>query len=116
MRAGSAKRCPLVGWAGVAGAARGAGGVDGAARGAGGVDGAARGAGRRASRGVEATCGTGGVAEAARGCGEAARGVGTGARRGALEGWVCGSDSRRESRLMGGEEPARGNTSSSKTT
>jgi hypothetical protein len=67
-------------------------GVTGAARGAGGVDGVAREGG------------------------EAARGAGNGARRGAWEGWVLGSNSRRESRSVGGEEPARGNTSSSKTT
>jgi hypothetical protein len=73
------------------------------------VDGAARSAGRvneaacRARRGA-----SGGV--------EAARGAGNGARRGAWGGGVIGSDSNRESRSMGGEEPTRGNTSSSKTT
>jgi hypothetical protein len=78
---------------------RGAGRVDGAARGAGRVDGAACGAGRSVSGGVEAV-----------------RGAGNGVRRGAWGGGVTGSESRRESRSAGGEEPARGNTSSSKTT
>jgi hypothetical protein len=87
---------------------RGAGEVDGAARGAGVVDGAARGAGviDRAARG--ARIGASRVIEAA-------RGAGNGIRRGALE-EETGSDSRRESRSVGGEGPARGNTSSSKTT
>jgi hypothetical protein len=122
--AGSAKRVPLVEGAevvGVDGAACGAGRVGGVARGASGVgasrvDGAARGADRHASGGVEATCGMDGVDGAARECGEAAQGAGKGARRGAWEGWVLRSDSRRESRSLGGEETARGNTSSSKTT
>jgi hypothetical protein len=77
-----------------------------AMRGAVGVVGATRGAGKRASRGV-------GVDGAARGRG---RGAGIGARRGAGGEGVIGSDSRRESRSVGGEEPARGNMSSSKTT
>jgi hypothetical protein len=47
---------------------------------------------------------------------EAARGAGNSARRGTWEEGEIGSDSRRESRSMGGEGPARGNTSSSKTT
>jgi hypothetical protein len=89
-------------------------GVGEAARSAGAGDGAARGASRSASRGIEAACGTGRVNEAAHEDGEAARGVDNGARRGAWEGWVLGSDSKRESRSVGGEEPARGNTSSSK--
>jgi hypothetical protein len=100
------KRVPLVDGARVAGAARGAGRVDEAARGA----------RKRASGGVEATCGTGEVDGAVREGGEATRGAGNGARQGAWEGWVLGSDSRRESRSVGGEEPARGNTSSTKTT
>jgi hypothetical protein len=83
----------------VDGAAHGTRGLDGAACGAGRVDGAARGAGRGASGGVEATCG-----------------AGNDARRGAWGGGVTGSYSRRELRSMGGEEPTRGNTSSSKTT
>jgi hypothetical protein len=122
----SAKRVLLVDEAGVAGAVRGAGGVDGAARGAGEVDratrgvgiddGAARGAGRSASGCVEAACGTSGVDGATREGGEAARGMGNGASRGAWEGWVLRSDSRRKSRSVGGEEPAMGNTSSLKTT
>jgi hypothetical protein len=77
---------------GVDGAARG---VGGAARGAGVTDGAARGASR---------------------CVEAARGASNGAKRGAWEEGKTGSDSRRKSRSVGGEVPARGNTSSSKTT
>jgi hypothetical protein len=84
---------------GVGGAAHGAGGVGGAARGAGVVEGAARGAGIGASRDVED-----------------ARGAGNGARRGAWEEGETESDSRRESRSVGGEGPARGNTFSSKTT
>jgi hypothetical protein len=103
---------------GVDGAARGAGMVDGATRGIGVVDGAARDVG-----GVDgATRGAGGVDGAARGVEEvmsggvvAARGAGNGARRGAGGGGI-GSDSRRESRSVGGVEPARGNTSSSKMT
>jgi hypothetical protein len=63
------------------------------------VDGAARGAGRGMSEGVVAV-----------------RGASNGARRGTWGGGETGSDSRRESRSVGGEEPARGNTSSSKTT
>jgi hypothetical protein len=117
--AGSAKRVPLIEGAevvGVGGAARGAGGIGGVARGASRVDGATRGADRHASGGVEATCGMDGVDGAARECGEAAQGAGKGARRGAWEGWVLRSDSRRESRSVGGEETARRNTSSSKTT
>jgi hypothetical protein len=97
----------------------GAGMVDEAARGTGGVDGATRGA-----SGVNgATCGAGGVDVAARGTGrgtsggvEVARGAGNSARRGAWGGGGTGLDSRRESRSVGGEEPARRNTSSSKTT
>jgi hypothetical protein len=80
---------------GVDGAARGADRIDGATRGAGGVDGAARGA-------EEVVV--------------AARGAGNGARRGAGGGGGIGSNSRRESRSVGGVEPARGNTSSSKMT
>jgi hypothetical protein len=76
-------------------AARGADRDDGAAGVAGKVDGATRGA----SGGVEAT-----------------RGVGNDAWQGTWGGGVTGSDSRRESRSVGGEEPARGNISSSKTT
>jgi hypothetical protein len=97
-------------------AAHGAGRVDGAARGTGRINRVARGAGRRASVGVKATCGRHGVVRAAQEGGEAARGVGNIARRGALVGGVLGSDSRRESRSVGGEKPARGNTSSPKTT
>jgi hypothetical protein len=81
------------------GAARGAGVIDGAARGTCVVDGATRGVGICTSRGVEA-----------------ARGVANGARRGTLGEGETRSDSRRDSRLVGGEGPARGNTSSSKTT
>jgi hypothetical protein len=88
----SAKQVPLVDGAGVAGVVRGAGGVDVAARGTGGVD------------------------VATREGGDATRGAGNGARRGTWEGGVLGSDSRRESRSGGGDEPTRGNTSSSKTT
>jgi hypothetical protein len=66
--------------------------------------------------GVEATCGMGGVDGVARESGCAARGASNGARRGAWEEGVLGSDSRRESRSVGGEESARGNTFSSKTT
>ena len=79
--------------------------VDGAARGTGVVGGATHGAGvtNGATRGVEI-----GV--------EAARGAGNGARWGAYEDGETGSDSRRESRSVGREGPARGNTSSSKTT
>jgi hypothetical protein len=73
--------------------------VDGAARGASVIDGAACGTGIGASRGVEAT-----------------QGAGNGVRWGAWEVVGTGSDSRRESRSVGGEGPARGNTSSSKTT
>jgi hypothetical protein len=65
--------------------------VDGATRGAGRIDRAARGAGR--------------VDGAARGTEEvvvAARGAGNGARRGAGGGGGVGSDSRRESRSVGG--------------
>ena len=51
---------------------------------------------------------------AAREGSEAARGTGNGVRRCAWGEQVLRSDSRRESRLVGGEEPARGNTSSSK--
>jgi hypothetical protein len=80
-------------------AARGADGVDGATRGAGGVDRAARGAEEVVCGGVVAT-----------------RGAGKGASRGTGGGRGIGSDSRRESRSVGGVEPARGNTSSSKTT
>jgi hypothetical protein len=80
--------------------------VDGAARGAGVVDGVARGAGRIDGAPKEIV--SGGVV--------AARGAGNGARRGAGGGGGIGSDSRRESRSVGGVEPARGNTSSSKTT
>jgi hypothetical protein len=97
---GSAKRVALVDWVArgaraVDGAARGLGAVDGAACGAGMVNGAARGVGRGASGGIEA-----------------ARGVGNGASEGAWGGGVIESNSRRESRSVGGEEPARGNTSS----
>jgi hypothetical protein len=123
---GVSERGPAVDGAEVDGALRGAGRVSGAARGAGGVDVAARGAGRingvahgavrRASGVVEAACGRHGIVGAARVGGGAARGVGKGARRGAWEGRVLGSDSMRESRSVGGEEPTRGNTSSSKTT
>jgi hypothetical protein len=60
--------------------------------------------------------GAGGVDGAVREGGDAARGAGNGARRGTWEGGVLGSNSRRESRSGGGDEPARGNTSSSKTT
>jgi hypothetical protein len=97
--------------------------VDRTARGTGIIDGAARGMSRSASGGVGAARGAGGVDGATRGMGrgarrgvEVARGAGNGARRGTWGGGVIGSDSRRESRSMGGEEPARGNTSSSKTT
>ena len=79
-------------------AACGAGEVDGAARVAGVVNGAARGAGRGTSGGIEA-----------------AHGAGNAARRGTWGGGEIGLDSTRESRSVGGEEPARGNTSSSKT-
>jgi hypothetical protein len=103
----------------VDGAVRGVGGVDRAARGLGVVDGATRGAGRvdGATRGIgagdRAACGTSGFDGVAReGC-EGARGTGSGVRRG---GMVLGSDPRRESRSVGGEEPARGNTASSKMT
>jgi hypothetical protein len=44
------------------------------------------------------------------------RGAGNGTKRGAGGEGVIGSNSRRESRSVGGEEPARGNMSSSKTT
>jgi hypothetical protein len=91
---GSAKRA-----VGVDGAAHGAGGIGEAARGVGVVGGAARGAEIGASRGVEV-----------------AWGAGNGARQGTWEEGETGSDSRRESRSVGGEGPARGNTSSSKTT
>jgi hypothetical protein len=73
--------------------------VDKAARGAGVVDGAERGTGISVSHGGEAT-----------------RGAGNGARRGTWEEGETGLDSRRESRSVGGEGPARGNTSSSKMT
>jgi hypothetical protein len=82
--------------------------IDGAARGVGTIDRAARGAGRSASGGV-------GAARGACGVDGAARGASNGARRGAWGGWVIGSYSRRESRSMGGEDPARGNISLSKT-
>jgi hypothetical protein len=68
--------------------------VNGAARGVGGVDGDARCMGGGASEGVRA-----------------ARGTGNGARQGAWGGGGTGSDSRRESRSVGVEELARGNTS-----
>jgi hypothetical protein len=84
---------------GVDGATHGAGGVGGAARGAGVVDEAACGPGIGASHGVEA-----------------ARGAGNGARRGTWEEGDTESNSRRELRSVGGEGPAKGNTSSSKTT
>jgi hypothetical protein len=94
---------------GIGRAACGASVVDGAAHGTGVVNGAA--------------CGTGGVGEAACGAGrgtsggiEVAHGAGNSARRGAWGGGEIGLDSTRESRSMGGEELARGNTSSSKTT
>jgi hypothetical protein len=90
--------------------------TDVAVRGAGRVNVAACGAGRRASGGVEGTGDERGIVGAAREGGEAARGAGNSARRGAVEGWVLGSDSRRGSRSVGGEELARGYTSSSKTT
>jgi hypothetical protein len=90
---GSTKRVPLVKGVGVAGAVRGAGGVSVAMCGAGGVD--------------MAACGVDEVNEAMRGAGMVDR---------AGEGWAPGSDSRRESRSVGGEEPTRGNTSSSKMT
>jgi hypothetical protein len=73
--------------------------VDGAACGTSVIDGATRGVGIGASRSVET-----------------ARGAGNGARRGAWEEGETRSDSRRESRSVGGEGPARGNTSSSNTT
>jgi hypothetical protein len=109
----------LVDEAEVVGAARGADGVDGAAHGARRVDVAARGIGRidGAARGVgvgdRAAHGEGRMAS---GGGEAARGASNSVRRGAWGEWVLGSDSGRESRSVGGQEPARGNTSSSKTT
>jgi hypothetical protein len=49
------------------------------------------------------------------GGGEAAHCTGNSARQGAWGGGGTRSDSRRESRLVGGEERARGNTSSLKT-
>jgi hypothetical protein len=88
----------MIDWV-VGGASRSASGGVGTARGACGVNGAARGMGRGAHGGVEVACD-----------------VGNNARRGAWGGGVIRSDSRRESRSVGGEEPARGNTSSSKTT
>jgi hypothetical protein len=86
----------------------GTGRINGAARGVGIGHVAAHGAGRIASRGIKAD-------GAAREDGEGVRGAGNGARRGVRGEQVLGSDSRRESRSMGGEEAARGNTSSSKT-
>jgi hypothetical protein len=92
-RAGSTKRAALVD-----GATHDARGVDVATRGAGrGVE-AARGADRGASEGVKA-----------------ARGAGYDTRWGAWGGGGTRSDSRRELRSVDGEEPGRGNTSSSKT-
>jgi hypothetical protein len=125
----SAKRVPLVDEAKVDEGAWGAGGVDVVVRGAGRVDVATRDAGKAdgAMRGVGAddgaVCGAGRMASggveadgAAREGGEPALGASNGARRGAWGERVLGSDSRRKSRSVGGEEPARGNTSSSKTT
>jgi hypothetical protein len=58
----------------------------------------------------------GGAETSANGGVVAARGAGNGARRGTGGGGgVTRSDSRRESRSVGEVEPARGNTSSSKT-
>jgi hypothetical protein len=64
----------------------------------------------------EVTRGAGEIDKATREGGEATRGAGNDARRGAWEGWLLESDSTRESRSVGGEELARGNTSLSKTT
>ena len=83
----------------VVGTAWGAGMVDGATRGTGRVNGAVRGAGISANRGMEAACG-----------------AGNDGWWGTWGGGVTRSDSRRESRSVGGEEPSRENISSSKKT
>jgi hypothetical protein len=103
-------------------ATHGVGAINGATRGAGMIENTTRGVGRSASGGVGAMHGAGGVVGASRGMErgarggvETARGTGNGARQGAWGGGVIRSESRRESRSVGGEEPARENTSSSKT-